>query len=73
MTCNVGPRERIIRLASGMALGAVAAGKPMSTWKRIGLGAVAVAQIVTATTRYCPVNQLFGIDNCPEQLNNSLP
>jgi hypothetical protein len=49
-----------------MALGAIAAGKPMSPWKRIGLGAVAAVQVVTATTRYCPVNQLLGIHNCPE-------
>jgi len=67
MTCNVGPRERIIRLASGMAIGTAAAGRQMALWKRLALGAVAVAQIVTATTRYCPVNQLFGIDNCPER------
>jgi len=66
MNCNVGPRERIIRLASGMALGALAAGRPMTAWKRIALGAVAAAEVITATTRYCPVNKLLGIDNCPE-------
>jgi len=66
MNCNVGPRERIIRLASGMALGAVAAGRPMAAWKRIALGAVAAVEVITATTRYCPVNQLLGIDNCPD-------
>ncbi len=63
MICNVGPRERIIRLASAMALTAVAAGRPMSLWKRIAIGAVAAAEIVTATTRYSPLNQLLGIDN----------
>jgi len=66
MTCNVGPRERIIRLATGMALGAVAAGRQMSPWKRIALGAVAAFEVITATARYCPVSQLLGIDNCPE-------
>jgi len=50
-----------------MAIGTAAAGRQMALWKRLALGAVAVAQIVTATTRYCPVNQLFGIDNCPER------
>jgi len=49
-----------------MALGALAAGRPMTAWKRIALGAVAAAEVITATTRYCPVNKLLGIDNCPE-------
>jgi len=49
-----------------MALGAVAAGRPMAAWKRIALGAVAAVEVITATTRYCPVNQLLGIDNCPD-------
>jgi hypothetical protein len=66
MRCNVGPRERVIRLAAGMATAAIALSRPMSPWKRVGLGSVAAAEIITAITRYCPVNQLVGMDNCPE-------
>ncbi len=66
MKCNVGPRERIARFAIGAGTGIAALTVPMSTWKRVALGAVAAAEITTAAVRYCPVNQVIGVDNCPE-------
>lgn len=58
MTQNVGPRERYLRLAAGIA--AAYAATRTSGWKRSALSTVATAGIGTALTRYCPMNQALG-------------
>lgn len=58
MTHNVGPRERYARLAAGVA--AAAAATKVNGWQRTALGTVAAAGMVTAITRYCPMNQAMG-------------
>ena len=61
--CNVGPRERVARIVVGVVAG-LAAFAPMPAWGHWVLGIIAVAGFVTGVIRYCPMNQLFGIDNC---------
>jgi Inner membrane protein YgaP-like, transmembrane domain len=63
MKRNVGPREQLFRIAVGSAavLGAALIQK-LRGWRWL-LGAWGVANITTGLTRYCPSNQLTGIDN----------
>jgi hypothetical protein len=63
MKHNVGRREQLFRITIGSAalLGAVLVPR-LRCW-RWALGAWGVANIATALTRYCPSNQLTGIDN----------
>jgi hypothetical protein len=61
--CNVGPKERIMRLTVGLAA-AVGIFFPLSTGFRVFLGVVAVAGLFTAISRCCPLNHLLRIDNC---------
>jgi DUF2892 family protein len=63
MQHNVGSTERYARLAAGVAAAAAAA--RTTGWQRAALGAVAIAGIGTAATRYCPINQAVG-RNSPE-------
>jgi hypothetical protein len=60
----VGTNERWIRLGAGMATGIVAAAAPMPRTLRGALLVAAGAQMLTALTRYCPVNAMLGINNC---------
>lgn len=66
MKPNVGPKERYIRLTVG-TLAAIAA---VTMVKSRGLaavfGAIAASGIETGFSRYCPMNELLGIDNAPE-------
>jgi len=61
MTHNVGPMERYVRLAAGVA--AAYAATRTTGWKRSALSSVATAGIGTAFTRYCPINQALGRSN----------
>ena len=58
MTQNVGPKERFVRLAIGIA--AAYAASKTTGWTRSALSSVAVSGIGTALTRYCPMNEAFG-------------
>ena len=58
MTQNVGPKERYIRLAVGIA--AAYAASKTTGWARSALSSIAVSGIGTALTRYCPINESFG-------------
>jgi len=64
MTRNVGPNERWIRLGAGMATGIVAAAAPMPRTLRGLLLVTAGAGMLTALTRFCPINAMLGINNC---------
>jgi hypothetical protein len=63
MRHNVGPREQLFRIGIGSAavLGAVLIPK-LRRWRWF-LGSWGLANIATGLTRYCPSNQLTGIDN----------
>ena len=67
MFCNVGPVERIVRL-----LGAGAAAIPVISGRqprhvRKWLAVTAAAEVFTAFARFCPLNLILGIDNCPRR------
>lgn len=61
MTHNVGPIERYVRLAAGIA--AAYAATRTTGWKRSMLQSVATTGIGTGLTRYCPMNEAFGRGN----------
>jgi hypothetical protein len=58
MTQNVGPKERYLRLAVGLA--AAYAATKTTGWTRSALSSMAVSGIGTALTRYCPMNEAMG-------------
>jgi hypothetical protein len=63
MKRNVGPREQLFRIGIGCAaLVGVALLPKLRSWRWL-LGTWGLANIATALTRYCPSNQLTGIDN----------
>lgn len=63
MNTNVGPREQLFRIGIGSAAVTATLLLPrLGGWRWL-LGAWGVANLATAVTRYCPSNQLFGIDN----------
>ena len=63
MTQNVGPKERFIRLALGIA--AAYAASRSTGWKRSALSSMAVSGIGTGLTRYCPMSEAFGRHRFP--------
>jgi hypothetical protein len=63
MKHNVGPREQLFRIGIGFAVLVGAALMPKLRRLRWLLGAWGLANIASGVTRYCPSNQLTGIDN----------
>ena len=63
MKQNVGPRERLFRIVIGSVAVTGAALLPKLGGWRWALGAWGMANIATGLARYCPSNQLTGIDN----------
>jgi hypothetical protein len=63
---NVGPRERLVRLALGTAAGAAAMAMPRG-WQRSTLCGISTAGFLTALTRYCPLNAALGVDRSSER------
>jgi hypothetical protein len=59
MTPNVGPLDRILRIAAGVALLLLGAFGPLGWWGLIGLGPIA-----TAVIGWCPGYLPFGITTC---------
>lgn len=63
MKANVGPHEQVFRITVGCAAMAAALLFPqLRRWRWI-FGAWGLANMATGMTRYCPSNQLSGIDN----------
>lgn len=63
MKQNVGPREQVFRISIGSAALIGAALLPNLRGWRWLLGAWGLANIASGWARYCPSNQLTGIDN----------
>lgn len=64
MNCNVGGTDRTVRYSLGSAALALALFGKMSRGKRIAALALAGSEFFTATTRYCPLNKMMGINTC---------
>ena len=63
MKQNVGPREQLFRIAVGsLALAGAALLPKLRGWRWL-VGAWGLANLASGLTRYCPSNQLTGIDN----------
>lgn len=60
-TCNVGRTEQKIRLIAGTALLAAAASPRISPGWRIAMGLLGAMEIVTGSTRQCPVWSALGV------------
>lgn len=60
MNTNVGTLDRVLRIAAGLVLIALAATGTVGWWG--WLGAVPLA---TGLFRFCPVYTLLGINTCP--------
>ncbi len=72
MKPNVGGWDRNTRWILGT--GALVAGliAPVRRSWRIGLLAFAATELVTAGTRYCPVNQALGVNTAAEGLKSEV-
>lgn len=63
MKANVGGMDRVIRIAAGLALIALAVFDvaPIGAWGWIG-----VVPLATGIFRFCPAYAPFGISTCPK-------
>ncbi len=62
MKPNVGGMDRTLRIVVGVVLLLIAFFSPIGTvWRVVALVVAAIA-LVTAGTRFCPVNKALGID-----------
>ncbi len=64
MKINVGPIDRLLRIAAGLALLAFALGYiyPATGWNWVGW--IGVVPILTAVSGWCPAYTLLGISTC---------
>lgn len=60
MTRNVGPNERMVRLAIGAAAGAAAL--RVHGWQRAALCTASTSAFLTGLTEYCPMNAALGVN-----------
>jgi hypothetical protein len=64
MKCNVGGVDMAIRIFAGVVLLAVAFLVPMATVWQTVLLVIGVIAVTTSALRYCPLNDLLGINTC---------
>ncbi len=62
LPCNVGRTEQKIRIAAGSAMVAAAMLAPLGRTTRVALGLLGAMELVTGSTRYCPLWQAIGVD-----------
>lgn len=62
LPCNVGRTEQKIRVAAGTAMLAAAIFAPLGRTTRVTLGILGAMELVTGSTRYCPLWQAIGVD-----------
>ena len=59
MKCNVGGMDRILRVAVGLLLLALAASNVIGLWGWIG-----IVPVLTGLFRFCPLYPVLGINSC---------
>ena len=64
MTCNVGGKDKTLRLILGVLLIGVAFLASVSSTVQIVLLVIAAIAVVTAFVGFCPLNRVLGIDTC---------
>lgn len=64
MKCNVGGIDRGVRTVVGTVFVAAAVFAEVQPAWRIAFVAIAAVAFFTVATRYCPLNQLIGLDTC---------
>jgi hypothetical protein len=64
MKCNVGGIDRGVRAVIGAGFLIAAIFATVDPAWRIAFAAIAAVAFFTVTTRYCPFNQLIGLDTC---------
>lgn len=62
---NVGPLDRMARLAAGVALLAVALLGVVAAPISIVAGAIGIILLATGATGFCPLYALFGVSTSP--------
>jgi len=64
---NVGPIDRVLRIAAGIALLAFALGYifPGTGWNWVGW--IGVVPILTAAIGWCPLYTVLGLSTCPRK------
>ena len=60
MSPNVGGADRIVRIAAGVALIALAATGTVGVWGYIG-----IVPLATGLMGWCPAYSLLGLNTCP--------
>jgi hypothetical protein len=61
MNVNIGPVDRVLRIALGLVLIALAAFGAIGAWGYIG-----ILPVLTGIVRVCPAYSLLGLDTCPK-------
>ena len=59
MKCNVGGIDRVLRIAVGVVLVALAASNVIGVWGWIG-----IVPLATGLFRFCPLYPVLGINSC---------
>lgn len=67
MTCNVGGKDKTVRIILGIALLGVAFLASVSSTIQIVLVVVAAIALVSAFVGFCPLNQMLGINTCGKE------
>lgn len=63
---NVGPTDRWLRIALGVALLAIAFVGPRTAWGYLG-----IIPLMTGAFGTCPFYSLFGLSTCPRPTRNA--
>jgi hypothetical protein len=61
--CNVGTQERVFRFLTGVAATSFAFSSK-SPGIKVLAGGIGLLGLGTGITRYCPINQLLGLNRC---------
>jgi hypothetical protein len=69
---NVGEVDRNFRFIAGGALLAMAFGSRLRAPWRIAALVLGASELITATTRYCPMNAFIGVDTNRELVSQPL-
>lgn len=62
---NEGPLDRVVRVAAGTALLAIAVLGVVASPLSMVAGAVGVILVATGVTGFCPLYSLLGVSSCP--------